>query len=244
MKRYHLLSLLLIAFLVLILVACSSTTLTETTTKTKSSLFTETQTYYQTQTRTVTHIVTETPISQEILYSDSFDQAPSNWTTFSDSNGHAILKDGALYIMNFTDSDNASDSYPGKTYSDFILEVEMTFVGGTDFNWQSVICRYSNSAYYTFNISADGYYAIYLVDFTDIYTLTEPAYSNHIRQGYDTNIVRIECIGDDLSLIVNDELLVHITDSTYSSGEIGLAVYSMDGIYSEVSFDNLVMYKP
>jgi len=234
--------LVLIIIPTLILSACSSTTPVKTITKTQSHTFAETQTYYQTQTITVTHIVTDTPLLQGIQYSDSFDQAPFNWTTFSDSNGHAIVEDGALYIKNFTDSDKACDSYPGKTFSSFTLEVEMTFVGGTKFNWQSVICRYISSDYYTFNISADGYYAIYLVDTGVIYTLSEPVFSNHILQDCSTNLVRVECIGDNLSLLVNGELLEQITDSTISTGEIGLAVYSMDGVYSEVAFDNLTIF--
>lgn len=259
-------SFILILITTVILVACGGVgTITQTVTSTLNQTLIEEQTL--TQTKTQTHTVTvattqnksqtqmqtqiqtatitqTTSLSQEILYSDYFDQIPSNWTTYSDIDGYATVKDGAIYIKNYTDSDGACDSYPGESFSDFALEVEMTFVGGVDLNWQSVICRYSEATYYTFNISADGYYAIYLVNSADIYTLTEPAYSDYIQQGNSTNMVRIECIGNNLSLIVNDQMLAHVIDSASSSGEIGLAVYSMDGVYSEVSFDNLVVYSP
>jgi hypothetical protein len=229
---------------VLILSSCSNQILTETIFQTDTYFFTKTQTNYHTQTKTVTQVLADTPLSLRIQYSDSFEIEPSNWTTYSDSDGYAAIKNGALYIKCFTDSKGACDSYPRETFSDFILEVEMTYISGSIINWQSVICRYSNSTYYTFNISADGYYAIYLVDNGKIHTLWEPTYSNYILQGVDTNIIRVECIGNNLGFNVNGNSLVRLMDSTSSSGEVGLALYSMDGIYSEVSFDNFVVYSP
>jgi hypothetical protein len=251
-------SLMLILSTAAIISACGGeVTITQTITTTQRQTLSEklTVTQTKTQTRTITldptqnqapteTTVTEAKLPQEILYSDSFDQIPSNWSVFSNNDGYAAVKNGAIFIKNYTDSDGASDSYPGESFSDFTIEVEMTFAGGADINWQSVICRYSGFTYYTFNISADGYYAIYLVDFTGIHTLTEPTYSDFIHKGYSKNMVSIECIGSNLSLTVNGQKLTHITDSTRSSGEIGLAVYSMDGLYSEASFDNLVVYGP
>ena len=117
---------------------------------------------------------------------------------------------------------------------------------GAGHNWQSVFCRYGGYTYYDFSISADGYYAISIGDYAtyELYPLAGPTYSNYIRQGYATNLVRVECIGDNLKLLVNGQLLVHIMDPTLTGGEIGLAVASMEGVFSEVSFDNLVVYRP
>jgi hypothetical protein len=182
----------------------------------------------------------------EILYSDSFSGSTTNWITYSDDSGYVKLQDGALYVLNYYEGEYSSDTYPNLTYTDFILEVDMTFIGGSSDNWQSVVARYSNELCYYFDISADGYYAIGIWnDATWEYTgLAETTYSAHILQGNKTNRVRVECVGSRLSLTVNGHLLSSVTDSTCKTGEVGLEVSAMDGTYTEVAFDNFVIYKP
>jgi len=113
-------------------------TKTETVTQTQLQTATQIQAITQTTTitqpaitTTITQTVTETPLLSEILYSDSFDQVLTNWTIYSDSDGSAIVRDGALHIKDYTASDVACDSYPGESFTDLILEVEMTFEGGS-----------------------------------------------------------------------------------------------------------------
>jgi hypothetical protein len=58
------------------------------------------------------------------------------------------------------------------------------------------------------------------------------------------NVVRVECVGDQLRFWVNGELLVDIVDDSLTDGDIGLGVASLGGEYSEVAFDNLVILAP
>ena len=180
-----------------------------------------------------------------VLFSDDFSSNANNWTTYSDSDGSVTIRNGALYIKNFTSSGVSCDSFPGESFSDFILEVETTFIGGNDNNWQQVICRYDGFAsYYSLGISADGYYDIEKWDTSGVHILEGPTYSSHINKGQNTNHIKVECIGNSLSLTVNGHLLAQVVDSTLASGEIGLVVGSYGGVYSEVTFDNLVVYEP
>jgi len=75
--------------------------------------------------------------------------------------------------------------------------------------------------------------------------LVAPTSSSHINLGQGvTNSVHIECIGNRLSLSVNGHLLVEVTDGSLQSGDIGLEVNALNVTFSEVAFDNLVVYAP
>jgi hypothetical protein len=196
-------------------------------------------------TQTVT--VTEEASYEGIMYYESFNENATNWTIYTNDSGSVALKDGALHILNYTNDDGYScETYPNISLTDFILVVEMTFVGGSQDNIQSVIGRYSDDKCYYFDISAEGYYAIgYWDDIAYEYTaLLEPAYSDYILQGNNTNTVRVECIGTSLSLTVNGHLLAQINDSTCTTGYVGLELASMDGEYTEVAYDNFFVYEP
>ena len=53
---------------------------------------------------------------------------------------------------------------PGLNFTDTIIEVETTKVGGSDDNFFGVMCRYnptgSDWGFYYFLLSSDGYYGI------------------------------------------------------------------------------------
>jgi hypothetical protein len=193
-----------------------------------------------------TQTSTQANTTGDILYSDSFSGSSTNWLTYTEDFGWVKLQDGALHILNYTEGEYSSDTYPDLSYADFILEVDMTFVEGSTDNWQSVVGRYSDGLCYYFDISADGYYAIGFWDDEewDYTGLVETTYSDYILQGNKTNRVRVECIGTSLSLTVNGHKLAQVTDSTCKTGEVGLEVSSMDGTYTVVAFDNFVIYAP
>ena len=193
-----------------------------------------------------TQTATQTNSTTGIVFSDSFSGNSTNWLTYTDDSGYVKLQDGALHVLNYTEGEYSSDTYPGLSYSDFILEVDMTFVAGSTDNWQSVLARYSNDLLYYFDISADGYYDIGIWNDNNYeYTpLVETTFSEYILQGNKTNRVRVECVGSLLSLTVNGHLLSTVTDSTCKTGEVGLEVSAMDGTYTEVAFDNFVIYSP
>ncbi len=102
----------------------------------------------------------------EIVFSDSFSGTNTNWLTYSEDYGYVNLQDGALHVLNYTNSDYSCDTYPDLSFTDFILEVDMTFIEGSTNNWQSVMARYSGDSLYYFDISADGYYSIGIWDDT------------------------------------------------------------------------------
>jgi len=186
------------------------------------------------------------PTVPEILFSDDFSDESSGWVTYDDFDGRVIYRDGCLYVKDYTAPEGAMYGESQRYFTDFILEVQTWLVGGTDNNWHVVVCRFQDEYnYYSFGISADGYY--YMDKWVDAEqtALTGPTYSSYIHQGQGvTNLIHIECIGSSLGLSVNGHLLEQVTDATFTGGDIALAASALSGTFTEVAFDNIIVTKP
>jgi len=187
-----------------------------------------------------------TPTVPEVLFSDDFSDEAGVWDTFSDENGSVFYQNGWLHLINYTTATTDTGTYAHQHFTDFILEVETTLVGGTDENWHSVACRLKDGYnYYGFAISAEGDYLISRFIGGDQVLLAGPTYSTHIKQGQDViNLIRIECIGSNLNLSVNGHLLEEVIDATFTGGDVALVSTSWGGSFTEIAFDNIVVSEP
>ena len=181
-----------------------------------------------------------------VLFSDDFSDPDSGWVTYDGADGRVRYYNGAFYVKDYTAYTGSMYGEAERYFTDFILEVDTWLVGGTDDNWQTVSCRVQNEDnYYSFGISADGYYNIAKFVNADRISLASIIYSSYINLGWDVvNTLHIECIGNSLSLSVNGHLLATVTDNTFSSGDICLSSNALAGTYTEVAFDNLVITAP
>jgi len=68
--------------------------------------------------------------------------------------------------------------------------------------------------------------------------------SGAIQQGFATNRLRADCIGDTLTLYVNGKLAASAIDSSYTGGDVGFIVGTFDIPNTEIAFDNLTVYSP
>jgi len=189
---------------------------------------------------------TISPFNREV-FRDGFDSQNGNWTIFSNTDvGSAFYKDGKLHIKDYTTSQDSSASFTQGQFSDFALEVEMELVSGSSESHQSVICRSNETGDgYMFCIRANGKYSItkYIKGVATMLKTATP--SSYIKTGLGvTNNVRVECIGNSLTLYVNGFSLARVSDNTLASGTVGLGVESTGGEYSEVAFDNVVIWTP
>jgi hypothetical protein len=184
----------------------------------------------------------------EVLFSDDFSDESSGWVTYDYYDGRVAYLNGCLYIKDPTTPELGMYGESQRYFTDFILEVETWLVGGTDVNWHTVVCRFQDeNNYYSFGISADGYYCIIKYVGGDQVPLTGSTgiYSSYIHQGQGvSNLIHIECIGSTLSLSVNGHLLRQVTDTTFTGGDIALAAAAQAGTFTEVAFDNIVVNEP
>ncbi|MEJ2753337.1 MAG: hypothetical protein P8169_11780, partial [Chloroflexota bacterium] len=69
-------------------------------------------------------------------------------------------------------------------------------------------------------------------------------FSELINQGIASNDIQASCIGNQLSLAVNGEPLLTVTDPEFASGDIGLAASTLQQGTVEVAFDDLRVFAP
>ncbi len=200
-------------------------------------------------------IATATPprTFDSLPHSDDFSNADSGWDIYSAEHADVGYINGTYFVISKSEG-ITSFGEANKFYGDTVLDVDATPVSGSsddNFSYE-VGCRgQDNYDGYTFEVGADGYYAVgYYTGGGETYVSLLPGgdwdTSSAIRQGLATNHMRVTCNGSQLKLEVNGELVFETQDSTFSAGDIslGAATYADDGTPAEVHFDNLMVNRP
>ncbi|NMC35119.1 MAG: DUF2167 domain-containing protein [Veillonellaceae bacterium] len=183
--------------------------------------------------------------SSNVLFEDDFSKTSSGWDQTTSESGTTDYKDGTYQILvNQTQYDLWAN--PGKSFTDVSTEVDAVMIGGPVDNDFGIICRYKDTSNYYFGIiSSDGYYAIgYVKDGKQDIFADQLEFSDAIKQGTESNRIRFDCVGSTLTLYANGTQLTQVTDSTLTSGDVGLMAGTFDTAGTNVSFDNFVVKKP
>jgi hypothetical protein len=145
-----------------------------------------------------------------------------------------------------------SGNPPMPIQKDVSIEVDAEKIAGTDYNFFGVSCRRTDSGFYTLGISSIGeaYIGIYKDNWLNV--LANPIYTKR----YSSRIhIRGDCIGNTLTLYVNNIKMVTATDNSFSSGYVGVtaSVQYLENpslknyggsTDADILFDNFYVYKP
>ncbi len=181
-----------------------------------------------------------------ILFQDDFSSTSSGWDRATYDYGETDYVDGGYHILVDTDYSSVWAN-PGISASDVIVEVDGSKRSGVDDNEYGVICRYQDEGnFYAGSVSSDGYYAIIKIENGEFgYVGAESMLpSDLIALGSAANRVRLDCVGSTLTLYVNGSLLVSATDSSFSSGDVGVYAGSFATPGIDIFFDNFVAQRP
>jgi hypothetical protein len=187
------------------------------------------------------------PTSENLLLFDDFSNPNSGWDKVEETDYSTNYYNNAYRI---TVNTNMYDSWANpnaQTYVDAIVEVDATKNGGPDDNDFGLICRYQDSEHFYYAvISSDGYFGIIKVngDSSDLLGREYLEYSDSIPQGYATNHLRLECLGDTLTFYVNGQQVDQQSDGDYAEGDVGLIAGTYDNPGTDILFDNFSVYAP
>ncbi|NJN94603.1 MAG: hypothetical protein HC875_11160 [Anaerolineales bacterium] len=135
-------------------------------------------------------------------------------------------------------------SVAGKNFTDAVVEVETYQVAGPDNNNYGLILRYQDDDnFYSFEISGDGYYTFSKSVEGQFFSIIPWRESAAINLGQAANLLRVEAVGRDFALYINDELVDAAIDSEFSEGDIGLLAGTYDEAGAHISFDNLRVWE-
>jgi len=183
--------------------------------------------------------------SSTALFSDDFSASNTGWDSATDEAGVTDYLEGEYQILV-----NQTDYYlwanPGKTFSDVRVEVDLRAVedrGGD----MGLICRYKDAEnFYFLRITSDGYYGISKMVNGEESLLgnDQLIVSDRIKTGTEANHLRADCVGDQLTLYVNGDMVADITDADLTSGDVGLIAGTFEQGGNDVRFDNFQVFRP
>lgn len=131
-------------------------------------------------------------------------------------------------------------------HSNVVMEVSANQLSAFEDNAYGVMCRAdtsNNGDGYYFLISGDGYYSIAKGEGDDVNSIVDWTSSSAINKGTGKNTIRAVCIGDYLSLYVNDKFMADARDGTFASGYAGFVANANTGGDVTVSFDDLTIWE-
>jgi hypothetical protein len=183
----------------------------------------------------------------ELLLVDDFSSPNFEWDVWkrADSSTVGYYQEGLVFIINSQNTDYISTV--NSTYTNVRVEAIADNLNGLINNGFGLVCRYQDdSNYYAFLVSSDGYYGILRVLYGGYTVLNggELQYSESIYQGKSANHIRADCIGNQLTLYVNNVMLAQVQDDVFSEGRIGLTASSFEEPGVAILFDNFLAVYP
>ncbi len=137
-----------------------------------------------------------------------------------------------------------------ESYRDTSIEVDVRVTADSVVGEYGVACRAQEASWdgYIFFLSTDGAARIVRVvdhveelEFVDI---SDGVYDEAIFTDGSTNRLRADCIGDRLTLYVNDYRVLEARDAAWTAGHIGLLVNSWEAFPLTAWFDNVRVSEP
>lgn len=194
---------------------------------------------------------TSAKADSNILFKDDFTSQSASWSRVDDSSqgiteyadgGYRIYVDRANYYL-WSNPDKVTQ-IPGDVH----IEVDAAKVGGPDANDMGLICRYTDeNNFYFFTVGSDGYYGISKIKDGNESLLGADKLQfddKNIHTGNAANHLRVDCVGNKLSLYANGKLLLQAEDGDFSKGTVGLLAGAYDTSGVDILFKNFVVMKP
>ena len=188
-----------------------------------------------------------TPSDPNILFQDDFSNTGSGWDQIQEEGAGMTDYESDYYRIQVLTANTDVWANPGLSFTDTRIEVDATKAGGPDDNDFGVICRYeSASNFYFFMISSDGYAGIGKVqDGAQVLIGSEVLEtSDAINMGAATNHITADCVGSTLTLTVNGKQVTSVTDTSFTSGDVGLLAGTYSEVGTDIHFDNFIVRKP
>jgi hypothetical protein len=181
-----------------------------------------------------------------VLFRDDFSNSKSGWDRVSEDNGSTGYVNGTYQIY-VDDANSDFFANPYQNFADTRVEVDAVKLEGDDNNDFGIICRYQDAKnFYAGLITSDGFAAIIKMSDGNYRVLGhETMIANPaVKRGEAKNLIRFDCVGQELTLYVNDLPVEYQTDTQWVSGDVGLLAGSFDAPGVRIAFDNFTVYRP
>jgi len=175
---------------------------------------------------------TEAPAQQ--YFTEEFDQDPQ-WDYFltsGDANKATVSFDNSRMTFDLEDLDiYAYYLYDQFVYDDVSLSIRAENRGRNNNN-VSLVCRKSDLGWYEFSTEGGGVWYLYRVTYDGngeaVYDAFGDGGAASLNQGQAVNEYGMTCQGNEITLSINGQELRKIVDSTFTSGQVGFNISSLN----------------
>ncbi len=188
------------------------------------------------------------PAYPKVVVRDDFSDPKSGWDRTT-VHGNSMNYADNGYLISIGGPGNGETSWIKDGLKNFSAEVDEETQSGT--GWYGVLCRVKeNVGGYSFEISTDGDYAIrkyiFNADGSTSKDITSGSMRSDILNQEGINHVRGDCIGKTLTLTVNGQVIDQGTDSSFSTGGVGLIAVAFSDSEKGIDtlFKNFVVKSP
>lgn len=130
------------------------------------------------------------------------------------------------------------------TFTDVTIATELIFTAGSEDTAAGILFRFQDEHnFYFFSISANGYYALDLLQNGRWESLVDWTRTAQVKPSGEPNQLRVEVVEDYIRLYSNDVLLDVISDDTFDDGKVALAVNTFEKSNVTIFFDNLFIWR-
>jgi hypothetical protein len=185
--------------------------------------------------------------SRKPVIDDPLSSQKNNLWYVSDVKGGCVFTDGSYHVR-VSGFANIVKCNCAKSFSNFAFQVQMKIfsgdIGGLIFRAYS---SFAGPNYYFFGITYNGFYIFGLAPEEDGQVLNT-APSSAIKQGkLQQNLLTVVAMNANMYLYINKQFVAMVSDSTYSSGNIGLAATTTftdpkAGLNADVAFNNALVW--
>jgi len=185
--------------------------------------------------------------SGQVLFQDDFSDSSSGWPVDADTDKSASYTADNQYLLQAFTAKQDVWAHPGQSFGDVRVEVDATKSSGPEDNSFGLVCRFvDNDNFYFFVVSSDGYQAIgkYQAGQFSYLSADKMQSTSNVKSGTAVNHLRADCIGSTLTLYINGQQTSSVSDSSFSTGDVGVIVGTFDTPNVGILFDNFVVYKP
>jgi hypothetical protein len=177
------------------------------------------------------------------IFFDDFSDPDSGWPINDSGDVQRSYQDGEYKILIQPENFWGGSVPPLSDISNYSVDAEMRIPDGSAGFYGLIFDRVDWDQFYVFVISPGSQiYAVLRHDPAWV-LLTPFTPSSAIVSGSATNHLRVDRNGEQISVYVNDQLLISLSDNTYfgSSNEVGLFAQSSDSVPATMHFDNFTV---
>ncbi|MCJ7737281.1 MAG: hypothetical protein MUQ10_08215 [Anaerolineae bacterium] len=204
------------------------------------------------------HVVSAILLTAVFMVGDCLGVAPSFVDEFTvlengweedNRNGFERGYDGGEYYIKLTSTDWFAWAYPPRKFEDAEIAVYASLASGSIDNHFGVVRRYASPGdFYYLAVSSDGYYGfVRRIDGGALECISDANGMLPLSESDGSDgVVRVSaiCQGTELSLYLNDQWIVSVTDDNHSKGYVGVGAGSGATGDVRVNFDSFSVRVP